>query len=287
MASWTVDESAAAHPRRAGHPAGRPADHGPAQCGRHRRSRPGGDHPSQPPTGDHRGAPRRSPLGPPATGRRLAGPVLVARPPAQRVDVSIAVPANVLADLRLVDGAVIVSGLRETTRVNVTSGQVTLMGLAGQTSAKLVSGPVEALGVAGDLTLETVSGELVVADSSAARVRATTISGAITCDLDNPRRQRHPAQHHLRQRHRTGPRGQRPGGRSAHHLRPDHQRVPAAGNGRPALVQEQSRGARRRRRAGSRPTASRAASPCWPDRWTRRGQRRRGQRRTDDQRGAA
>lgn len=105
-----------------------------------------------------------------------------------RCDVSIAVPAHVLANLKLVDGSLIVSGLRENTRVDVTSGQATLMGLAGQTSARLVSGPVEALGVSGELTMETVSGELVLADSSAARVRATTVSGSITCDLDNPRR---------------------------------------------------------------------------------------------------
>jgi hypothetical protein len=104
-----------------------------------------------------------------------------------RVDVSIAVPAHVSADLQLKEGAVIASGLRESTQVEVTSGQVTLMGLAGRTTAKVVSGPVEALGVAGDLSMETVSGELVLADSTAERVRATTTSGAITCDLDNPR----------------------------------------------------------------------------------------------------
>ncbi|RKR88211.1 putative adhesin [Micromonospora pisi] len=103
-----------------------------------------------------------------------------------RSDVSIAVPAHVVANLRLVEGSLIVSGLREETRVDVTSGQVTLMGLSGRTSAKLVSGPVEALGVGGELSMETVSGELVLADSSAALVRATTISGSITCDLDNP-----------------------------------------------------------------------------------------------------
>jgi hypothetical protein len=105
-----------------------------------------------------------------------------------RVDISIAVPADVRGDLHLIDGSVIASGLRATTDVDVTSGQVTLLGLAGRTSAKLVSGPVEALGIAGDLTMETISGELVLADSSAERVRATTVSGAITCDLDNPRR---------------------------------------------------------------------------------------------------
>ena len=61
------------------------------------------------------------------------------------------------------------------------------MGLRGRTFAKLVSGPVEALGVGGDLTMETISGELILADCSAERVRGTTVSGAITCDLDNPR----------------------------------------------------------------------------------------------------
>ncbi|MFC7549537.1 DUF4097 domain-containing protein [Plantactinospora sp. GCM10030261] len=104
-----------------------------------------------------------------------------------RVHVSVAVPPETRADLRLVDGSAVVSGLRAVTRVDVTSGQVTLLGLAGRTSATLTSGPVEALGVTGDLTMETVSGELVLADGSAHRVHATTRSGSITCDLDNPR----------------------------------------------------------------------------------------------------
>ncbi|SBT50695.1 DUF4097 family beta strand repeat-containing protein [Micromonospora narathiwatensis] len=104
-----------------------------------------------------------------------------------RAEVSVAVPADVLADLHLVDGSLVVSGLRRDTRVDVTSGQVTLMGLRGQTMAKVISGPVEALGVAGDLDLETVSGELILADSAPERVRAHAVSGSITCDLDNPR----------------------------------------------------------------------------------------------------
>lgn len=104
-----------------------------------------------------------------------------------RVDVSVAVPADVLADLSLTAGSVVASGLRRQTTVHVVAGQITLMGLRGNTSAKLTSGPVEALGVRGDLTLETVSGELILADSAADRVRAQTVSGAITCDLDNPR----------------------------------------------------------------------------------------------------
>lgn len=104
-----------------------------------------------------------------------------------RAEVSIAVPADVLADLHLVAGSLVASGLRRDTHVDVTSGQVTLMGLRGRTSAKLTSGPVEALGVSGDLNLETVSGELILADSAPERVRAHAVSGSITCDLDNPR----------------------------------------------------------------------------------------------------
>ncbi|MBE1487192.1 DUF4097 family beta strand repeat-containing protein [Plantactinospora soyae] len=101
-------------------------------------------------------------------------------------EVSIAVPATARVDLWMAEGSVVASGLTEATKVDVTSGQVTLMGLSGRTTARLVSGPVEALGVSGDLTMETVSGELILADGSAERVRASTVSGAITCDLDSP-----------------------------------------------------------------------------------------------------
>jgi DUF4097 and DUF4098 domain-containing protein YvlB len=51
---------------------------------------------------------------------------------------------------------------------------------------KAVSGSIEALNIGGDLAMETVSGEITLADSTARRVRARAISGAITCDLDNP-----------------------------------------------------------------------------------------------------
>ncbi|MEE3918446.1 DUF4097 family beta strand repeat-containing protein [Micromonospora sp. BRA006-A] len=100
---------------------------------------------------------------------------------------SVAVPPDVLATPSVVSGALVASGLRRETRVDVTSGQVTLRGLRGRTSAKVISGPVEALGIGGDLDLETVSGELILADSAPDRVRAHAVSGSITCDLDNPR----------------------------------------------------------------------------------------------------
>jgi len=102
-----------------------------------------------------------------------------------RADVSIAVPAHARADLRLVDGDLVVCGLREDTTADVTSGHVTLRGLAGRTRANVVSGGVEALDVTGALTLEATSGDLTLADSSLERVDARTVSGSVTCDLDN------------------------------------------------------------------------------------------------------
>jgi Putative adhesin len=101
-------------------------------------------------------------------------------------DVSIAVPQHAPANLRLVSGSLVASALRAGASVELTSGRVTLLGLDGRTRAKVVSGPVEALGVGGQLSLETVSGELVLADSTAARVYAKTVSGSITADLENP-----------------------------------------------------------------------------------------------------
>lgn len=100
-------------------------------------------------------------------------------------EMTIAVPPEISADIAVVQGRVAVSGLRTQTTVDVTSGKVSLLGLAGRTRAKLVSGPVEALGVGGDLTMETVSGDLTLAQSSAERVHAVTVSGSITCDVDS------------------------------------------------------------------------------------------------------
>lgn len=104
-----------------------------------------------------------------------------------RCDVSIAVPADTAADLRMTAGDAVVSGLRRRTAVDVTAGHITLLGLAGQTTATVVSGGTEALGLAGEVRLTASSGDLSVADSRAQLIDARTVSGALTCDLDNPR----------------------------------------------------------------------------------------------------
>ncbi len=99
---------------------------------------------------------------------------------------TVAVPPRVAAALTVISGSVVASGLHRGATVQVTSGSITLMGLGGQVRAKTISGSIEAMGVGGDLTMETVSGEISLAESSAERIFARTISGSLTCDLGNP-----------------------------------------------------------------------------------------------------
>ena len=106
--------------------------------------------------------------------------------PRYNADVTVAVPPKALATLTVVSGSVVASGLRHGASVDVTSGHITLMGLGGTVRAKTISGSIEALGLGGDVRLQTVSGEISLADSSAERLLARTISGSVTCDLDNP-----------------------------------------------------------------------------------------------------
>ena len=108
------------------------------------------------------------------------------RQPSYTADVIIAVPPHVAGNLTVVAGDVVVSALRHDVSVDVTSGSIAVMGLGGVVRAKTVSGSIEAVGVSGDLSMATVSGEISLADSSADRVHARTISGAVTCDLGNP-----------------------------------------------------------------------------------------------------
>jgi hypothetical protein len=101
-------------------------------------------------------------------------------------DVIVAVPPTAAASLTVVDGSVVVSGLRGGSTVDVTSGRITLTGLDGRVRAKTISGSIEALRIGGDLALHTVSGDISLAESPAERVTARTISGSVTCDIDNP-----------------------------------------------------------------------------------------------------
>jgi len=108
-------------------------------------------------------------------------------PQRDRVELSIAVPRSVVCNLSVAVGELTASGLRDAVTITVAKGNVSLLGLAGTVRAETISGEIEALGVAGDTTLQTVSGPITVGGVTAARLTVKAISGALTCDLDNPR----------------------------------------------------------------------------------------------------
>ena len=101
-------------------------------------------------------------------------------------DVSVAVPFDTLANLWVASGSVTASGLHADLVAECVSGRITVFGLVGALRAKVVSGPIEVLGCTGRVQLETVSGEITLADTASGEVRAKTVSGALTADLDNP-----------------------------------------------------------------------------------------------------
>ncbi len=101
-------------------------------------------------------------------------------------DVSIAVPYGTTCQLWIASGSVVASQIHADVTVDCVSGRMTLFGIDGHLRAKVVSGPIEALGCAGRIELETVSGEITLADTAASEVRAKTVSGSLTADLDNP-----------------------------------------------------------------------------------------------------
>ncbi|HEX6873755.1 MAG TPA: DUF4097 family beta strand repeat-containing protein [Micromonosporaceae bacterium] len=101
-------------------------------------------------------------------------------------DLTVAVPVTAVGALTVISGNVLVSGLRHGVTVDVTSGSITLTGLGGLVQATTTSGSIHARSVSGDLAMRTVSGEINLAESSAEHVVARTVSGSVTCDLDNP-----------------------------------------------------------------------------------------------------
>jgi hypothetical protein len=96
---------------------------------------------------------------------------------------SLAVPRDCRVELRVVSASLMASGLRAAVQARTVSGEITLAGLGGRAEAETVSGAVQASGVTGDLSAQSVSGDLTVAEGGGGSVRARTVSGTITLDL--------------------------------------------------------------------------------------------------------
>lgn len=105
-------------------------------------------------------------------------------PSRRRAAVSLAVPEDAPVELGVVSASAVVSGIAGRTAVRSVSGPVTLDGLSKRVDAQTVSGDVEARSLDGSLGLVTVSGDLTVTSGTSERVKAKTVSGRLTLDLD-------------------------------------------------------------------------------------------------------
>lgn len=101
-----------------------------------------------------------------------------------RCTVAITAPPDAVVDVTTVSAAVVVSGIRNGTKVKTVSSDVTLSSLGSHVDVKTVSGDVEAKGITAELKLKSVSGDLSVVDGTCRRVDAKSVSGEVTLDLD-------------------------------------------------------------------------------------------------------
>ena len=89
----------------------------------------------------------------------------------------------------MVSADAIVSGISaDRTAVKSVSGDVTLDGVRSDITAQTVSGDLESRRLAGTLRFTTVSGDLTVVRGETDQVKAETVSGDLTLDLDLLRR---------------------------------------------------------------------------------------------------
>lgn len=102
----------------------------------------------------------------------------------RHAEVSLAVPWDCTVEIGVVSAHATVSGMHGDTTVRSIGGDVTLVGLTGTVDANTVSGSVDAESMAGDLGVVTVAGSLTVIEGTGGRVRANSVSGPMTLDLD-------------------------------------------------------------------------------------------------------
>ncbi|ACZ90934.1 DUF4097 family beta strand repeat-containing protein [Streptosporangium roseum] len=108
------------------------------------------------------------------------------RPGRRETTLTLTVPKDCPVNAGVVSASAVVAGFESRTSVKSVSGEIVLDGVSGEIHADTVSGDVESRGLVGDLSFKSVSGELTVAQGTPRRLRATTVSGRITADLELP-----------------------------------------------------------------------------------------------------
>ncbi len=99
------------------------------------------------------------------------------------VSLSLSVPPSCAVQLGVVSADALLAGFAAPAEVRSVSGEVTLDGVTADVTAQTVSGDVAAHALQGALRLETVSGGLTVVDGAGSSVRARSVSGEMTLDL--------------------------------------------------------------------------------------------------------
>lgn len=106
-----------------------------------------------------------------------------------KVDYTITLPAGASARVQTVNGPVTVHGLTGNLEVVSVNGPLELYGLGGEVQGQTVNGPIQARfdSVPSDAhhTFKTVTGgiEITLPEGTGGRLEATTVTGAIDCDL--------------------------------------------------------------------------------------------------------
>ncbi|GAT67697.1 ABC transporter permease [Planomonospora sphaerica] len=108
------------------------------------------------------------------------------RPGRRESVLTLTVPKDCPVSAGVVSASAVVAGFEARTAVKSVSGEVVLDGVSGEIHADTVSGPVESRGLVGDLSFKSVSGDLTVARGRPRRLKAGTVSGRITADLELP-----------------------------------------------------------------------------------------------------
>jgi hypothetical protein len=104
-----------------------------------------------------------------------------------RVIVSISVPTDAAATVATVSGEAVVSGLRNTVKVNSVSGALIVSDVRGDVDMHTVSGSVDGDTLTGSANVNSVSGTVTLQRSSLPDVKINTVSGDIAVDLTSGR----------------------------------------------------------------------------------------------------
>jgi hypothetical protein len=104
-----------------------------------------------------------------------------------RVTVSISVPTDAAATVATVSGEAVVSGLRNTVKVNSVSGSLIVSDVRGEVDMYTVSGTVDGESLTGSANVNSVSGTVTLQRSDLPDVKINTVSGDIALDLTSGR----------------------------------------------------------------------------------------------------